>query len=827
MRPLFVIWTAQLTFSKTRHSPGHYITPCKDMMTDLGITKKECEKKSVALVFAAISDPVAATAALTPAMDALAAGSTTGKTGAAYQVPCFTVEAKKLPHWTAPMPAPKTNAGSGAPLVSGSNPAQPAILRSLAQKKLGSKTSKAKWKAAANAKAETVASYISAPNEVMALAPALGTAPLIPLNPVDPVRTAVESLTFARLRSQSRPKLTLARHFISIGELDLGGDSASPQAAASELKLCGVVFTAGPAAAQARAAAAAWLARSQRAAAGHGGSRVGSPAVDRYWEIPGLDDSGRTLPGWQRKQWHALFTFGKPSMDLHLDPHRDEASGSSASAAAVAPKARLSIVTVLRSLNKLVKQHRPCKVNRHARKQQQQQEAEGRYLQHGPGQYGDGGGGRELVLVGQVQIGCLRACRDEARGGLGVCTDAALAAGKVVGVLSGYVLQGQRHGPWDDYSGGGDGGGRSVSTVFGAHVIDYSACDAAVYVRDGYKFIKDDRLKEELRRRGGGDLDCAWQFLALSYQFPYPEELSEVAARAQGGAAGSAAGGQRPQPFVLCMLGHGGVLSLLNDPSHISLQMIQQNGSPPSRPAEAAAQANCVVIPATYLGVVLPVVVTLRSLLPGEQLLMDYSMGWWQELADAWEMATEFGVEPSQLLHEPKILEAVAVPAHPPPNVVMAVGPLPSSSLGIPPPPSNVAMAVAPLPSPSMGIPHPPPDALMAVAPLPSPSMGIPHPPPNVAMAVAPLSSSSMDMSPPPSPPRPSGPLDLQPLPVWLPPPSPPMDSPPPPLPPSPPPPLPKSPLPDFPPLPPSPPPTLRDLSPRPSSPQPVTAAAA
>ncbi|GLI68358.1 hypothetical protein VaNZ11_012761 [Volvox africanus] len=799
-----------LTFRKTKHPSGHYVSPCKDMITDLGITKEECEKKSIELAFAAISDPIAATAALAPSMNALAAGSTTGETDAAHQIPCFTVEARKLPHWTAPMPGAKTNTESGAPLVSGPYPSQQAIL-TISQ--LGSEDPKVQRKEAARAKAEAVASYISAPNEVLALASALGPAPLVPLTPVDPVRTAVEDLTLARLRNQSRPQLE--RRFISIGELARGDDSASPQGAAPELKLCGVVFTAGPAAAQARAAAAAWLSRSRRAAAGHGGSGAGCPAVDGNWEIPGLDAAGRTLPGWQRKHWHALFTLVNPSMDLDLDPHRDKRSESSASAAVVAPKARLSIVAVLRSLNKLVKQYHPCKANRQAQKQQQQQqeaEAEGRDLQHGPGQHSGGGAGRELLPVGRVQIGSLRACRDEARGGLGVCTDAALAAGKVVGVLSGYVLKGQRHGPWDEDGGGGDGGCRSASTVYGAHVIDHSACDAAVYVRDGYKFIKDDHLKEELRRRGGGDLDCAWQFLALSYQFSYPEELSEVAARAQGSADGGpngndsavpAAGGQRPQPFVMCMLGHGGVLSLLNDPSHISLQMIQQNGSPPSRPPQAGAQANCVVIPAAYLGVVLPVVVTLRPLLPGDQLLVDYSMGWWRELADAWEMAKEFGVEPSQLLHEPETLEAVGSPAHPPPDVAMAVAPLPSSALAIPHPLLNAAMAVAPLTSPSIDSPPSPPD---------------------VAMAVAPLTSSSMDMSTP-SPPRPSRPLDLQSVPIWLPPPSLPMDSPP--LPQSPPPPLPKSPPPDFPPLPLARPPPLWDLSPRPSSPQPVTAAAA
>ncbi|GIL86204.1 hypothetical protein Vretifemale_14593 [Volvox reticuliferus] len=745
----------RLRFRQSGHQYCHYITPCKSMLAALGITKEECANMSVELVFAAIADPTALPAAVAPAMDAAASGATASGTAAVHQVPCFTVEAKKLPHWTA-----KTTAKSGAPFVSRSKP-----LRMSSQP--SSAAPKPRWKVA-KAEAAAVAADIPARDEVLAPGPG----PLAPANPVDPVRAAVEGLTLASLRNQTRPHLALERLWISTGELEQVGDSASAQAAAPELKLCGVLFTAGPAAAQARAGATGWLARRRHAAASHGAYGAGSPAICGDWEIPGLNAAGRTLPGWHRKHWHALFTTVKPGLDLDPGSKCDKACRSSAGAAAVATKAPLSVAALLEGLRELVAQYRDRNAAPHA--QQQQLEEEERDFHHGPGQSGGGDGGRGVLPVGPIHLRCLRACRDEARGGLGVCTDAAIAAGAPVGVLPGCTLQGRRHSPWDEDGGGGGGGGRSASTVYGAHCKDHGACDAAVYARDGYKFIKDDHLKEELRRRGGGDVDCAWQFLALSYQFPYPAELSEVAARVRGSVVGgpdggdsavTAAGGQRPRPFVLCMLGHGGVLSLINDPSHISLEVMQQNRSSTPQPPRAAAQANCVVIPAAYHGVVLPVVVTLQPLLPGDQLLLDYSMGWWRELADAWEMATEFGVDPSQLLHEPGTFEAVAAPPQPPLDVAIAVAPLPLSPLDLPAPP-------------------PPPPPPLPPLPLPT-SLLIPSPP-----------TDSPPSTPPPLPP------------------------------PSPPPPLPKLPPLDFPPLPTLPPPPLPDPPLLPTSPRPVTAAA-
>ncbi|PNH03782.1 hypothetical protein TSOC_010121 [Tetrabaena socialis] len=59
---------------------------------------------------------------------------------------------------------------------------------------------------------------------------------------------------------------------------------------------------------------------------------------------------------------------------------------------------------------------------------------------------------------------------------------------------------------------------------------------------------------------------------------------------------------------------------------------------------QAADRANCVVLPVVVRGLVLPVLVALRHIAPGEQLLHDYGAGWWRGLADAWEFAEYEGL---------------------------------------------------------------------------------------------------------------------------------------------------------------------------------------
>ncbi len=50
-------------------------------------------------------------------------------------------------------------------------------------------------------------------------------------------------------------------------------------------------------------------------------------------------------------------------------------------------------------------------------------------------------------------------------------------------------------------------------------------------------------------------------------------------------------------------------------------------------------------------GLVLPVLVALRDIAPGEQLLRDYGAAWWREVAGVWEMAEDQGLAGEALWH--------------------------------------------------------------------------------------------------------------------------------------------------------------------------------
>ncbi len=43
-------------------------------------------------------------------------------------------------------------------------------------------------------------------------------------------------------------------------------------------------------------------------------------------------------------------------------------------------------------------------------------------------------------------------------------------------------------------------------------------------------------------------------------------------------------------------------------------------------------------------GLVLPVLVALRDIAPGEQLLRDYGAAWWRDIAPVWEVAEDEGL---------------------------------------------------------------------------------------------------------------------------------------------------------------------------------------
>ncbi|KXZ48099.1 hypothetical protein GPECTOR_30g194 [Gonium pectorale] len=98
----------------------------------------------------------------------------------------------------------------------------------------------------------------------------------------------------------------------------------------------------------------------------------------------------------------------------------------------------------------------------------------------------------------------------------------------------------------------------------------------------------------------------------------------------------------------LSMLGFGNLLALVNDPRVDPREWRTSNDvdSP-----EVAKMVNCTVVPVSVRGMVLPVLVALRDIAAGDQLLRDYGAGWWRQLAPDWEVAEDDGLDVVRLLH--------------------------------------------------------------------------------------------------------------------------------------------------------------------------------
>ncbi|PNH08853.1 Ammonium transporter Rh type C [Tetrabaena socialis] len=191
----------------------------------------------------------------------------------------------------------------------------------------------------------------------------------------------------------------------------------------------------------------------------------------------------------------------------------------------------------------------------------------------------------------------LRRCADSARGGWGLAAGAAVRRNAVLGVVGGYVMPG--------------------------------GAAARRFVASGHRHLQEG-VRAELARAVAGttaDVSTAWRLLAGSYCMPYQE--GPAAAAAAAGVAGPSA-----PAAVLCMLGYGNAAALVNDPRAQPKAWVEGSDVDDE---EAARRANCVVLPVAVRGVVLPVLVAVRDIAPGEQLLRDYGAGWWRGLAGAWE----------------------------------------------------------------------------------------------------------------------------------------------------------------------------------------------
>ncbi|KAG2494330.1 hypothetical protein HYH03_007388 [Edaphochlamys debaryana] len=177
---------------------------------------------------------------------------------------------------------------------------------------------------------------------------------------------------------------------------------------------------------------------------------------------------------------------------------------------------------------------------------------------------------------------------DPERGGAGLFARAAIKPSWVLGVVGGYAMP------------------RAVAETYAARGLRQS-----------------EQLQAAMTDRAGGnaeDADSSWGFLAGSFRLRLP--------------------GLGPSPCgadgcELSMLGYGNEAALVNDPRRNPRAWAP--GNDVGDEEGAAAQANCMVLPVSIRGLVLPVLVALRDIAPGEQLLRDYGAEWWRDLADVWE----------------------------------------------------------------------------------------------------------------------------------------------------------------------------------------------
>ncbi|KAG2494336.1 hypothetical protein HYH03_007394 [Edaphochlamys debaryana] len=204
------------------------------------------------------------------------------------------------------------------------------------------------------------------------------------------------------------------------------------------------------------------------------------------------------------------------------------------------------------------------------------------------------------------------------RGGAGLFARAGIKPSWVLGVVGGYVMPG------------------AAAEAFAARGL-----------RQGQ------HLQAAMTGRAGGsaeDADTAWGFLASSFRLRLP--------------------GLGPSPCgadgcELSMLGYGNEAALVNDPRRNPRAWAP--GNDVGDEEGAAAQANCMVLPVSVRGLVLPVLVALRDIAPGEQLLRDYGAEWWRQLGDLWEVAEDAELGPARLLHGPSEEPAfLSAPAQPP-----------------------------------------------------------------------------------------------------------------------------------------------------------------
>ncbi|GLC72985.1 hypothetical protein PLESTF_001316700 [Pleodorina starrii] len=131
--------------------------------------------------------------------------------------------------------------------------------------------------------------------------------------------------------------------------------------------------------------------------------------------------------------------------------------------------------------------------------------------------------------------------------------------------------------------------------------------DGAVFVERGFRNLPS-LERQQLRERvagssapPGAEEQLCWGFLAASFRMAFPGH--------EDGRAGCGL-----PPLELQMLGQGGLAAYIHDP-----RVGDRWGAAAGR--QQQGNANCLVVPVLVRGVPLPVLVALRDIAPGEQLL--------------------------------------------------------------------------------------------------------------------------------------------------------------------------------------------------------------
>ncbi|KXZ48100.1 hypothetical protein GPECTOR_30g195 [Gonium pectorale] len=207
-----------------------------------------------------------------------------------------------------------------------------------------------------------------------------------------------------------------------------------------------------------------------------------------------------------------------------------------------------------------------------------------------------------------VLEGAMQPCGDPTRGGAGLQAAAALKKNTVLGVVGGYVMP---------------------------------AGAAEDFVNFGHKHCRPEMAERlaEVVAGTGADAATAWRLLAGAFRMSLPAEAALEPVHGSSDAA---------SPVELSTLGYGTLMALVNDPRLNPRDWAPGNDVDSQ---EAAERANCEVVPVSVRGLVLPVLVALRDIAPGDQLLRDYGAGWWRQLAPDWEVAEHDGLDVARLLH--------------------------------------------------------------------------------------------------------------------------------------------------------------------------------